>query len=90
MWFVFLQAIQHQVADLCVQLEAARLLAYNAARLKEAGKPFIKQAAMASAVESHLVVDSSKFGQVRAVHFAQAGDFDSIITEQGQQLRGAR
>jgi len=50
----------------------------------------IKQAAMASAVESHLVVDSSKFGQVRAVHFAQAGDFDSIITEQGQQLRGAR
>jgi len=49
----------------------------------------IKQAAMACAVESHLVVDSSKFGQVRAVHFAQVGDFDSIITEQGQQLRAA-
>jgi DeoR family deoxyribose operon repressor len=48
----------------------------------------IKQAAMVSAVERHLVVDSSKFGQVRAVRFAQIGDFDSVISEQGQQLRG--
>lgn len=47
----------------------------------------IKKAAMASAVESHLVVDSSKFGQLRAVRFAQVDEFDSIITEQGQQLR---
>jgi DeoR family deoxyribose operon repressor len=50
----------------------------------------IKQAAMVSAVERHLVVDSSKFGQVRAVRFAQIGDFDSVISEQGQQRRGAR
>ncbi len=49
----------------------------------------IKQAAMASAVERHLVVDSSKFGQVRAVRFAQIGDFDSVISEAGQKLRGA-
>jgi DeoR family transcriptional regulator, deoxyribose operon repressor len=49
----------------------------------------IKQAAMASAVERHLVVDSSKFGQVRAVRFAQVSDFDSVISEQGQRLRGA-
>jgi DeoR family transcriptional regulator, deoxyribose operon repressor len=50
----------------------------------------IKQAAMESAVERHLVVDSSKFGQVRAVRFAQIGDFDSVISEAGQKLRGAR
>ena len=49
----------------------------------------IKQAAMASAVERHLVVDSSKFGQLRAVRFAQVSDFDSVISEQGQKLREA-
>jgi len=47
----------------------------------------LKQAAMASAVESHLVVDSSKFGVVKAVRFSQIDDFDSIITEKGQQVR---
>lgn len=47
----------------------------------------IKQAAMESAVERHLVVDSSKFGVVKAVRFSQIGDFDSIITEQGQTVR---
>jgi hypothetical protein len=31
----------------------------------------IKQTAMVSAVERHLLVDASKFGQVRAVGFAQ-------------------
>jgi DeoR family deoxyribose operon repressor len=47
----------------------------------------IKQAAMASAVERHLVVDSSKFGKVKAVRFSQLDDFDSVITESGQTLR---
>jgi DeoR family deoxyribose operon repressor len=47
----------------------------------------IKQAAMHSAVERHLVIDSSKFGVVKAARFAQIGEFDSIITEQGQTLR---
>lgn len=45
----------------------------------------IKQAAMASAVERHLVVDSSKFGMVKAVRFSQLVEFDSVITEKGQQ-----
>lgn len=34
-------------ADAAVQIETARLLVYNAARLKETGQPFIKEAAMA-------------------------------------------
>jgi alkylation response protein AidB-like acyl-CoA dehydrogenase len=41
------QAVQFQLADAATRLEAARLLVYNAARLKEAGKPFVKEAAMA-------------------------------------------
>jgi butyryl-CoA dehydrogenase/short/branched chain acyl-CoA dehydrogenase len=41
------QAIQFQLARLATDVEAARLLAYNAARLKDAGLPFLKEAAMA-------------------------------------------
>lgn len=41
------QGMQHQIAHIATQIECARLLVYNAARLKEAGKPFIKEAAMA-------------------------------------------
>ncbi|SAL23763.1 DeoR family transcriptional regulator [Caballeronia terrestris] len=48
----------------------------------------IKQAAMASAVERHLVVDASKFGKVKAVRFSQLDEFDSVITEKGQARRG--
>ncbi|XP_056658866.1 short/branched chain specific acyl-CoA dehydrogenase, mitochondrial [Monodelphis domestica] len=41
------QGIQHQTAQVATQLEAARLLTYNAARLVENGKPFVKEASMA-------------------------------------------
>ena len=41
------QGMQHQISSIAIQIEATRLLVYNAARLKEAGKPFIKEAAMA-------------------------------------------
>lgn len=41
------QAIQFQLAHLASQIECARLLVYNAARLKDAGQPFRKEAAMA-------------------------------------------
>lgn len=41
------QGLQHQVAHVATQLEATRLLTYNAARLLEAGRPFIKEASMA-------------------------------------------
>jgi len=41
------QGIQFQLARLATEVEAARLMTYNAARLKESGKPFLKEAAMA-------------------------------------------
>ncbi|KYO43864.1 short/branched chain specific acyl-CoA dehydrogenase, mitochondrial [Alligator mississippiensis] len=41
------QGMQHQISQVATQLEAARLLTYNATRLAETGKPFIKEASMA-------------------------------------------
>src|SRR2546422_6524893 len=37
------QAIQFQLAETATQIEAARLMVYNAARLKDAGVPFVKE-----------------------------------------------
>ncbi len=48
------QAIQHQLAQAATEVEAARLMVYNAARLKDAGKPFLKQAAMAKLFSSQV------------------------------------
>ena len=45
--FGFLQGMQHQIATIATQIEAARMLVYNAARLVEAGEAFTMQAAMA-------------------------------------------
>jgi short/branched chain acyl-CoA dehydrogenase len=41
------QAVQHDLARMAVGIESARLMVYNAARLREAGLPFLKEAAMA-------------------------------------------
>lgn len=41
------QGVQFQLAQMRTKLEAARLMVYNAARLKDAGEPFIVEAAMA-------------------------------------------
>ncbi|GFZ44980.1 hypothetical protein JCM24511_02706, partial [Saitozyma sp. JCM 24511] len=41
------QKMGHDFAEAAIKIEAARLLTYNAARLKEEGRPFTQQAAMA-------------------------------------------
>lgn len=41
----------------------------------------VKQAAIERAVESYLVVDTSKFGKVRAAHFAEPGTFTAIVSD---------
>jgi alkylation response protein AidB-like acyl-CoA dehydrogenase len=48
------QGVQFQLADMRTQLEAARLMVYNAARLKDAGQPFIVEAAMAKLYSSEI------------------------------------
>lgn len=40
------QAVQFDLADMATQVEAARLMVYNCARLKDEGKDFLKEAAM--------------------------------------------
>ncbi len=51
---VHFQAIQHQLAQAAVEVEAAKLMVYNAARLKDAGKSFVKEAAMAKLFSSQV------------------------------------
>jgi butyryl-CoA dehydrogenase len=46
------QGVQFQLAEMATQLEAARLLVYNAARLKDAGQDFVHQAAIAKLFSS--------------------------------------
>ena len=41
------QGIQFQLAEMATRIEAARLMVYNAARLRDAGQPFVTEAAMA-------------------------------------------
>jgi alkylation response protein AidB-like acyl-CoA dehydrogenase len=48
------QGVQFQLAQMATDLEAARLMVYNAARLKDAGQPFQQQAAMAKLFSSQV------------------------------------
>ena len=48
------QAVQFQLAQMATDLEAARLMVYNAARLKDARQPFALQAAMAKLFSSQV------------------------------------
>ncbi len=46
------QGVQFQLAEMATELEAARLMVYNAARMKDAGLNFVKEAAMAKLFSS--------------------------------------
>jgi alkylation response protein AidB-like acyl-CoA dehydrogenase len=48
------QAVQHQLARAATELEAARLMVYNAARLRDAGSPFLTEAAMCKIFSSEV------------------------------------
>jgi alkylation response protein AidB-like acyl-CoA dehydrogenase len=53
------QGVQFQYARMATEIEAARLLVYNAARLKDAGQPFVKEAAMAKLCASEVAERSA-------------------------------
>ncbi|HXG56806.1 MAG TPA: acyl-CoA dehydrogenase family protein [Vicinamibacterales bacterium] len=48
------QAVQHQIARAAVEVEAATLTVYNAARLRDAGKPFLTEAAICKILSSEV------------------------------------
>jgi short/branched chain acyl-CoA dehydrogenase len=54
------QAIQFKLAELKTQIEAARLLTYRAAAMKEAGKKFTEEAAQAKLFASELAVRAAE------------------------------
>ena len=47
-----LQMIQQKIADMGLRIEMAELMMHKAAALKDAGKPFTKEAAMAKLAAS--------------------------------------
>ncbi|MFN8025450.1 MAG: acyl-CoA dehydrogenase family protein [Acidimicrobiia bacterium] len=53
------QAVQFKLADIATELEAARWLTYRAASLRDAGQPFMKEAAMAKLKASRLAVQAA-------------------------------
>ena len=48
------QAVSFRLADMATQIEAARLLTHNAARLRDAGQPCLKEACMAKLFASEM------------------------------------
>ena len=48
------QGVQFDLAEMATEIEAARLLTYNAARLRDSGKPFLTEAAMAKYFASQI------------------------------------
>jgi butyryl-CoA dehydrogenase len=48
------QAVGHRLADMATEIEAARLMYLNAARLREAGEPCLKEASMAKLFASEM------------------------------------
>jgi alkylation response protein AidB-like acyl-CoA dehydrogenase len=48
------QAVQHQIARAAVDVEAATLTVYNAARLRDAGRPFLTEAAICKILSSEV------------------------------------
>jgi len=51
------QAIQFKLADMAVKIDAAKLLTLKAAALKDEGKPYVKEAAMAKLYASKIAVE---------------------------------
>lgn len=56
------QAVQFQLSEMRVLLEATRLMVYNAARLKDSGEDFIQQAAMAKLFASRAAEKITSMG----------------------------
>jgi len=54
------QAIQWMIADMAMQIDAARLLVYRAAFLEDQGKPFTKEASMAKLFASEIAMHATR------------------------------
>jgi short-chain 2-methylacyl-CoA dehydrogenase len=53
------QGVQFELAQMATEVEAARLLVYNAARLRDSGRPYVTEAAMAKYFASQVAEDTA-------------------------------
>ncbi len=67
------QAVHFALADMATEIEAAHHLVYNAARLREAGQPFTREASMAKLYASELAMRAT----IRAVQLLGADGYSS-------------
>lgn len=56
------QGVQFQYARAAMEIEGAKLMVYNAARLKDSGQPFVKEAAMAKLYASEVAERTASLG----------------------------
>ena len=70
------QAIRHALADAACELEAARLLTYQAAWLADKGKPALKEASMAKLYASEAGMRITTLGMQVLGGYAQLPEFD--------------
>ena len=70
------QGVQFELAEMAVDVEAARLMTYNAARLRDAGRPFLTEAAMCKYLASQVAerVASRAVEVLGGVGFTKARD----------------
>ena len=54
------QAIQFKLADMATQVDMARLMVYRAAGLRDQGRPYAKEAAMAKLASSEIAVKAAE------------------------------
>lgn len=54
------QGLQHQIAEIATEIEAARLMVYNSARMKDCGYPFVKAASMAKYYSPEVACKTTK------------------------------
>jgi alkylation response protein AidB-like acyl-CoA dehydrogenase len=54
-----IQAIQFKLSDMAVKLDSAKMLTFRAAALKDAGKPYFREAAMAKLYASKIAVENA-------------------------------
>ena len=84
--------MQFQLAEMATDLEAARLMVYNAARMKDAGQNFVKEAAMAKLFSSRAAerITSKAIELVRRLWLCQGLSGRKVLArfEDRRDLRG--
>lgn len=76
------QGMQHQLAQAWTEIQAARALVFNAARLKEAGKDFVREAAMAKLFSSQVAgrVSGSAIEWMGGMGFVREGIAEKMVS----------